>query len=56
MSMADGDITENDQVLLEWIDRIADEFEAAWRAGLNPRISDFLEGVNDERRRALRVN
>jgi serine/threonine-protein kinase len=31
--------------LLEWIDAIADRFEAAWRQGPPPRIADFLGTV-----------
>ena len=39
--------------LMEWVDRIADEFETAWRSGATPRISDYLGACGGERRAAL---
>lgn len=28
--------------LLAWVDRVADQFEEAWRSGTPPRVADFL--------------
>jgi formylglycine-generating enzyme required for sulfatase activity len=39
--------------LLEWVDSIADQFEAAWQSGSPPDIADFLEKSAGERRSAL---
>jgi serine/threonine protein kinase/WD40 repeat protein len=39
--------------LLEWIDGVADGFEAAWERGTPPRISDYLGNSSGERRTAL---
>jgi WD40 repeat protein len=38
---------------LEWVDAIADCFEAAWKHGPPPRLGDFLGGESGARRRAL---
>lgn len=38
---------------LEWVDQVADRFEAAWKAGAAPNIADFLAGEADGRRRQL---
>jgi WD40 repeat protein len=32
--------------LLEWIDRVADRFEAAWTEGTPPTLAPFLDGVS----------
>jgi serine/threonine protein kinase len=37
----------------EWIDEIADDFEAAWRGLKPPRLEDFLGEESGERRAAL---
>jgi serine/threonine protein kinase len=39
--------------LAEEIDRICDEFEAAWQAGLAPNVEDFLSKIAKEHRPAL---
>jgi serine/threonine protein kinase/WD40 repeat protein len=39
--------------LLEWVDEIADRFEAAWRQGSPPAIGDFLGAASGEQRTAL---
>jgi WD40 repeat protein/tRNA A-37 threonylcarbamoyl transferase component Bud32 len=39
--------------LLEWVDELADRFEAAWEAGGRPQITDYLDGSDGERRAAL---
>src|SRR4051812_36756570 len=36
-----------------WIDGICDEFEAAWLAGQNPKVQDYLDGAAEEGRVAL---
>src|SRR5262249_48825315 len=36
-----------------WIDEQADRFERAWRAGQQPRIEDYLAGVEEPRRSRL---
>ncbi len=35
------------------IDRLCDEFEAAWRAGLPPRVEDYLARIEESSRGAL---
>ncbi len=37
------------------IDRIADEFEAAWQAGENPNIESFVAKIDEEHRSELRA-
>src|SRR5262249_25240710 len=37
----------------EWIDDVADRFEAAWKQGPPPRLGDFLGAETGDRRRAL---
>jgi serine/threonine protein kinase/WD40 repeat protein len=39
--------------LLEWVDSIADRFEARWRSGQPPRIADFLDDTAGKRRTTL---
>ncbi len=39
--------------LLEWVDAIADRFEAGWRSGRPPRIGDYLDDSVGEKRIAL---
>ena len=39
----------------EWVDRMADRFEAAWRAGAPPALEDFLGDAPEPRRSALRA-
>ena len=41
--------------LARQIDEVCRRFEAAWRAGCQPRIDDYLVDVVDERRPALRA-
>src|SRR5262245_17026279 len=48
-SQRDGDWTR----VLEWVDAVADRFEAAWRSGPPPRICDFLGPETGQRRSAL---
>jgi hypothetical protein len=35
------------------IDRICDEFEAAWQAGEVPKVAEFVARIDEEHRRAL---
>ena len=35
------------------IDGLCDRFEAAWKAGLRPRIDDFLKDATEGHRRVL---
>jgi serine/threonine protein kinase len=39
--------------MLEWVDDVADRFEAAWRSLAPPRVEDFLAGAAGESRAAL---
>src|SRR5262245_64127221 len=39
--------------LLEWVDEVADRFEAAWKQGPAPRLADFLGGAAGPSRPAL---
>src|SRR5947207_11458059 len=39
----------------EWVDAVADRFEAAWKAGPPPRIADFLGTATGTGRAALLV-
>jgi WD40 repeat protein/tRNA A-37 threonylcarbamoyl transferase component Bud32 len=39
--------------LLEWVDAVADRFEAGWRGGRQPDIADYLGGVEGKKRTAL---
>ncbi|MBI1902677.1 MAG: hypothetical protein HYS13_16380, partial [Planctomycetia bacterium] len=41
------------QSMPEWVDQVADRFDAAWRHGPPPRIADFLAAEDGPRRRAL---
>jgi serine/threonine protein kinase len=40
--------------ILEWVDQIADQYEAVWRSTKLPAIGDFLNGTSGERRAALK--
>jgi serine/threonine-protein kinase len=40
---------------LGWIDAVADRFEAAWRSGPAPRISDYLHDASGDRRSLLLI-
>jgi WD40 repeat protein len=42
------------RALLEWIDAIADRFDAAWRAGAPPPLGEYLAGVGDGRVQLLK--
>jgi serine/threonine protein kinase/WD40 repeat protein len=39
--------------LLEWVDAIADRFEAAWKSGQLPTIADYLGDTTGEKRSVL---
>jgi WD40 repeat protein len=39
--------------LLEWVDAVADRFEAGWKSGTPPRIADYLDDTVGEKRSAL---
>ncbi|HZY88109.1 MAG TPA: serine/threonine-protein kinase [Gemmataceae bacterium] len=39
--------------LAEWVDQVADRFDAAWQGGPRPRIADFLGAATGEPRAAL---
>jgi WD40 repeat protein len=39
--------------LLEWVDAVADRFEAGWKSGAPPRIADYLDDTVGEKRCAL---
>ena len=39
--------------ILQEIDRVCDSFEAAWQAGLKPRIEDYLGAVAESHRESL---
>jgi serine/threonine-protein kinase len=41
--------------LAEWIDDVADRFEVAWKSLTPPRIEDFLDGADGDRRAVLLV-
>ncbi|HLN33341.1 MAG TPA: WD40 repeat domain-containing serine/threonine-protein kinase [Gemmataceae bacterium] len=41
------------QSLLEWVDGVADRFEADWRTGRPPAIADYLDNTNGNERVAL---
>jgi len=43
----------NEPAVLDWIDDVADRFDAAWKSGAPPRIVDFLQDTAGERRAAL---
>jgi WD40 repeat protein/tRNA A-37 threonylcarbamoyl transferase component Bud32 len=54
MSQPDRQFTRPDPVaLLEWVDEVADRFEAAWESGRRPLITDYLDAAEGERRAAL---
>jgi WD40 repeat protein len=54
MSQRDEQLGWTDPVaLLEWVDEVADHFEAAWEGGRRPQIVDYLAGAAGERRAAL---
>jgi WD40 repeat protein/tRNA A-37 threonylcarbamoyl transferase component Bud32 len=54
MAPPDGQSAPIDAVsLLEWVDGIADRFEAAWERGPAPAIRDFLGDASGEHRTAL---
>jgi WD40 repeat protein/tRNA A-37 threonylcarbamoyl transferase component Bud32 len=54
MSQPDEQITRPDPVaLLEWVDQVADRFEAAWESGRRPLITDYLDAAVGARRAAL---
>jgi WD40 repeat protein/tRNA A-37 threonylcarbamoyl transferase component Bud32 len=46
-------VTWDPVALLEWVDEVADRFEAAWQSGLWPRIPDYLGGAVGQTRAAL---
>src|SRR5207245_2545140 len=39
--------------MLEWVDRIASQYEAAWKGMKLPQLDDFLGDASGERRAAL---
>jgi WD40 repeat protein len=39
--------------VLEWVDAMADRFEASWQIGRPPRIADYLEGTSGQKRSTL---
>ncbi len=41
--------------LTEWVDEVADDFEAAWKSLTPPRLEEFLGGESGERGAALRA-
>ena len=43
---------DNDQ-LDEWVDLIADRFEAAWKGGSRPAIADFANEFDNDQRKVL---
>ncbi len=54
MSQPDEQRADFDPVaLLEWVDEVADRFEAAWEGGLRPQITDYLDEAGGPRRAAL---
>lgn len=53
LDVADGVKLDESLDLLEQVDEAADRFEAAWRGGGTPQISQFLEGVGPEARKRL---
>jgi serine/threonine protein kinase/WD40 repeat protein len=53
MSEPDGKTDDPTPIDLEWIDQVADRFEAAWKSSTAPKIADFLEAATGERRRRL---
>ena len=53
-SQQSGEPRANTQTrLLRNLDRVCDRFEAAWCAGLNPLIEDYIEGVMEPLRSRL---
>jgi WD40 repeat protein len=44
---------QGEPAVAEWVDEVADAFEAAWHAGPRPRIADFVGREAGQRRRAL---
>jgi WD40 repeat protein len=53
--MSDPGVSDEDLALSEWVDEVADRFEAAWRELTPPAIADFLRDVTGERGVALRA-
>jgi WD40 repeat protein len=54
MARPDGQPGDIDPLfLLEWVDGIADRFEAAWESGTAPAIADYLGDSSGEQRTAL---
>jgi serine/threonine protein kinase/WD40 repeat protein len=49
-SQSDGPVPDT---LLEWVDRVADRFEASWRTTAPPRIQDYVDDSHGDRRTAL---
>src|SRR5262245_35240740 len=50
---ATPDRTELPLDVLDQIDRICDQYEAAWAAGAQPRVEDYLGAIAAEYRTAL---
>jgi hypothetical protein len=46
---------EDQRLLADWVDEVADAFEAAWQGTQPPRIEDFLGTATGPRRAALRA-
>src|SRR5215213_1615490 len=40
--------------LVEWIDTVADRFDAAWREHPHPPLADFLSGTDGDRLQLLK--
>src|SRR5262249_19657644 len=56
LAMSDQDQPRADtaaEPLAEWVDAVADRFEATWKAGPPPSLRDFLGGETGSRRVAL---
>ena len=54
-NMLDQQLAEKpaDTSLLEWIDELADRFEAAWRSGTPPDLTEFVNEATGSGREAL---
>ena len=54
MSTREGGYFRSESVKVAlWIDRLADEFEAAWLSGRSPRLADSLADLTGESRLVL---
>ena len=50
--MDDRDLRPSTELTL--IDKVCDRFEAAWKAGNQPRVEDYLDGVSQSDRAVLK--